>query len=169
MRFVFVGALLGLFLPAAPAAAQRDRDYHDYHREHARAYATAPEQLVAFWYRKFLGREPDAGLAGWATALRQGNSPEMVLAGILSSEEYYARGGTTPQGFVRELYRDIAGREPNRRELETLVRRTRLESRSDIAYSLLVRYPLSWRMTDDRRHDRDEHDYDYRRPERRYR
>jgi hypothetical protein len=163
MRRLLLCALPVLFVPAASAGPER---YHDYHREHNRAYAVEPAQLVRFWYQKFLRRRvPDPqGEFGWVQSLRQGNPPEMVLASILSSEEYYANAGNTPQGFVRVLYGDLVGRNPTKRELFPLVRRTQLESRSDIAYSLLQRYPLSWRYSEHREHEEHESDYDYRRP-----
>jgi hypothetical protein len=59
-----------------------------------------------------VGRAPDpAGLAFWTSTLDRGVYNESVEAGFASSDEYYAvRGGGTPDGFVRALYRDFLGR-----------------------------------------------------------
>ena len=68
----------------------------------------------------------------------------MVLAGILSSDEYYARGGNTPDGFIRTLFVDLTGRQPTPRELDYRLRRLYSGQRSDVAYEVLTRYPQSW-------------------------
>ena len=59
-----------------------------------------------------VGRAPDAaGRAFWTAMLDHGTDNEAVEAGFAASDEYYAvRGGRTPDGFVRALYRDFLGR-----------------------------------------------------------
>jgi hypothetical protein len=59
-----------------------------------------------------VGRAPDApGRAFWTSMLDRGTYNEAVEAGFAASDEYYAvRGGGTPDGFVRALYRDFLGR-----------------------------------------------------------
>ena len=59
-----------------------------------------------------VGRAPDAGgLAFWTSMLDRGAYNEAVEAGFAASAEYYAvRGGGSPDGFVRALYRDFLGR-----------------------------------------------------------
>ena len=43
--------------------------------------------VVAMWYQKYLGRQPDAaGLQGWVNELRRGGRVE---ANILGSDEYF--------------------------------------------------------------------------------
>jgi hypothetical protein len=163
MRLLIPTAVLGLALLPGPAAPQF---YRNYFRNQARAYPDDPRDLVRSWYRTFLNREPDpGGLRAWVGALRAGNSPEQALASILSSQEYYAKGGNTPQGFIRNLYRDIAGRPPTGREMDYWLRRMRFDNRADIAYALITRFPQSWRAA--RRGAED--DYDYRRPRWRFR
>jgi len=104
-------------------------------------------QLVRSWYVRFLGRAPnEEGMAGWIQAVRQGQAPEVVLSGILGSAEYYNRAGTTSEGFVRNLYGDLLGREPSRGEFEFAMNRLRRESPQEVAYQVLLRNPGSWRI-----------------------
>jgi hypothetical protein len=87
----------------------------------ARASAGAEAVLVDGWYRVHLGRCADpGGLAGWVGQLRCAG-PEAVRAGILSSDEYYCRHGGTSEGFVTGLYREVLGREPDSREVDSWV------------------------------------------------
>jgi hypothetical protein len=73
-------------------------------------------RLVASWYQKYLGRDPDqGGLMGWACELARGGNVE---AGILSSEEYYLRFGATPESFVFSLYVNVLSREPDFKEVQ---------------------------------------------------
>ena len=87
--------------------------------------ATSPEHftdLVQGDYEYFLGRAADAGgLSTWVGALEAGWTPQAVLAGILSSPEYYADAGSTPTGFVTDLYSDLLGRTPDAGGLATWV------------------------------------------------
>jgi hypothetical protein len=64
-------------------------------------------------YRLLLGRGPDgSGRGFWTSVLDRGAHNEAVESGFAASDEYYAvRGGGSPQGFVRALYRDFLGRD----------------------------------------------------------
>jgi len=108
------------------------------------ALVSSPQSLVDSWYRHYLHRPPDQAAAGWAESLAKGQEPEALLATLLSSREYYAAGGDTPTGYIRELFADLVNREPTARELDYWVRRLRFSSRRDVAYDMLVRYPQSW-------------------------
>ena len=67
--------------------------------------------MVEAWYLQFLRRSPDAaGLAGHLSILQSGADPGDVQAGILGSDEYWRRQGSTARGFVRGLYIDVLGR-----------------------------------------------------------
>jgi hypothetical protein len=136
------------------------------------SYVEAAAQVDG-WYQRFLGRtaSTDRGSNLWVTQLTQGNSPEAVLAGILSSNEYYAKGRNTAEGFVNNLFRDLLGRRPTAREYDYWVRRAYaqnaedMKTRQDIAYDFLSRNPGSWRTaTAPEPEPRDRYDYDYRRP-----
>jgi len=67
--------------------------------------------MISTWYQKYLGRAPDTlGLQGWIEQLRQGVD---VQGGILGSDEYYIRHGSTPESFIAGLYVEVLGRQPS--------------------------------------------------------
>ena len=80
----------------------------------ALSFATSMEHnaaLINGYYQQFLGRNADAsGLQGWLNFLALGGRAEDVLTGILRSDEYFARNGSTNDGFVKALYHDLLGR-----------------------------------------------------------
>jgi len=100
--------------------------------------------LVEGWYARFLNRPPDAFAGGWIDALRRGQPPEAVLAQILGSPEYYAKGGGTPEGFLQTLYRDVVGRPPFPQELAYWLPRMMYMSPSEVAYYVISYFPQSW-------------------------
>ena len=102
------------------------------------------QRTVENWYRRFLGRQTDPWAAGWVQALRQGQDPDQVLAGILGSDEYFRRAGGTPRAFVRQLYSDLMGRRPTAREEDFFVRQMWSSSRADVAFSILTRSSRNW-------------------------
>jgi hypothetical protein len=139
--------------------------------------------LVDSWYQRFLGRtaRTDRGSNSWITQLVNGSSPDQVLAGILSSDEYYGKGASRPEAFVNNLFQDVLGRRPTQREYDYWVRRAYaqnaedMKTRQDIAYDLLTHNPGSWRTAPGAppptpvppprdRYDYDRDRYDYRRP-----
>lgn len=159
-----------------------------------------PMDLVEHWYETFLHRSATVDLpssSAWADQLSQGASPNSVLAGIMSSAEYYAKGGNTPDGFIRNMYGDVVVRPPTPAELQYWMQRayaqdiTNPETRKDMAYDLLTQNPGSaqwsystppvaptqtWYNPDrehererNREHDREREKYDYRRPHYPYR
>jgi hypothetical protein len=105
-----------------------------------------PNAIVRQWYRQYLGREPDqSGLITWTDSLRAGNPPDLVLASIVGSDEYYDRAGGAPDKFVGQLFRDWVGRDPNAREMDYWVNRTQVDSRRDAAFALMQKYPPTLR------------------------
>jgi hypothetical protein len=73
--------------------------------------AEARTRLVDGWYRAYLGRDAHGGEEqAWVNALLAAGREEDVLAGILSSPEFYARAqaraadGSADERFVRALY-----------------------------------------------------------------
>ncbi|HEX8199982.1 MAG TPA: S8 family serine peptidase, partial [Isosphaeraceae bacterium] len=72
---------------------------------------------VARWYRDDLGRpggldrlKADPGVNFWAGALAAGTGDDAVHAGILTSDEFFARFGRTASGVVGGLYGALLGR-----------------------------------------------------------
>jgi hypothetical protein len=76
----------------------------------------SPERLdpiIAQLYRDYLQREPDPmGLQTWRSIWQRDGGPENVVAGIVSSPEFFRSSGGTNAGWVTELYRRLLGREP---------------------------------------------------------
>ena len=70
--------------------------------------------IVTADYEKFLNRAPDpAGFSAWVSQLQHGMRPDMVAVYILTSSEFFAKAGSTKQGFVDALYYDVLGRTPD--------------------------------------------------------
>jgi hypothetical protein len=109
----------------------------------AQAYGD-PSSLVDYWYRTYLGRPADSGITFWVNHLEQGDSTDSVLAGILGSDEYYKRGGGTPEGFISLLFRDVVKRQPSPSDLDFWVRRMYTEDRQSVADEILRQNPGVW-------------------------
>ena len=103
-----------------------------------------PNSLVGYWYQTYLGRGPDAGMATWVNALNQGVPADQALAGILGSDEFYQRAGSTPEGFITLLFTDIVGRPPTGGDLDFWVRRLYTEDRAGVADEILTQHPGVW-------------------------
>jgi Domain of unknown function (DUF4214) len=74
-------------------------------------------QLIAEWYARFLRRQPEPqAFQQWMGTMNR-TSPDVALASILGSEEYYRLWGATDAGFVSALYADILGRQCNQQEV----------------------------------------------------
>lgn len=102
-------------------------------------------RLLQQWYRRYLDREPDAdGLEKWLTQFRQGVTPQVVLAGILASEEYYQRAGASDDRFLRSIYADVVGREPNAAERRDGANLLRRRTRQEVAQLVLQQNPAGW-------------------------
>jgi hypothetical protein len=67
--------------------------------------------VVQGLYQTYLGRSADPdGLHDLVHFLRSGGTREQVIAGLVSSPEYFARAGGSNAGFLTALYRDLFGR-----------------------------------------------------------
>jgi hypothetical protein len=65
-------------------------------------------------YRRALGRDAEpAGRAYWRDLVVGGMPLDGVAAHLFGSEEFLARAGGTPTGFVTALYRQVLHREPD--------------------------------------------------------
>jgi hypothetical protein len=79
-----------------------------------RALAVSDERTgarISQLYESALGRPADtAGRAHWLAEIARGDTPELIAARLYGSTEYYLAAGSTPQGFVDQLYQDLLGR-----------------------------------------------------------
>lgn len=92
------------------------RDHIAYSFAFSAEYATA---VVDQLYQRILDRQPDGqGRAFWAERVRTDLTPEHLAVQLLASDEFYAKGGGTPKGFVRRLYRTVVRREPTPAEID---------------------------------------------------
>jgi hypothetical protein len=141
MRRFLTAVLFGVLAAAAPMAAQ------------AQYAASAQSQaVVADWYNRYLHRAMGAEAVGWAQDLDQGQDPAKLLAGILGSDEYYIRCGSTIQGYISTLFADVTGRQATAAEYNFWLSRLaqvggaapNYEERLDLAYAMLMRYPQGW-------------------------
>jgi hypothetical protein len=133
MRRFAIPAVLCLFVLGSAAQAQY--------------YPNSPARLVRNWYRQYLGRDLDQGGYGWVSLLENGAGPDVVLASILGSDEYWQRAGGTPDGFVRALFQDIGHRQPTRRDYDYWINQLQYQQPSDVALGILHLYPGSWQRS----------------------
>lgn len=111
-------------------------------------YRSAPNggnagTLVRKDYQRYLQREPGPGASTWIQDMRTGSTPNDVLGGVLSSDEYFTRAGGNRVGYVRQLYMDVLGREPLPAEINYWVGRLHHESPRDIVSVMLRFHPRS--------------------------
>jgi hypothetical protein len=109
-------------------------------------FTSDPMQTVHNWYLQFYDRDGvPAEWAVWANQLRSGKEPpEVVLARLLGSGEYFNRAGSTPEGFVRALFLDLTGREPPRQEFAEWVRQVGPNNREQVALAFLKQNAQAW-------------------------
>jgi hypothetical protein len=73
------------------------------------------QNLVSHAYQQYLGRNPEqAGLNAWVDLMQNhGLSDESLQASFIGSPEYIANHGGTGEAWVRGMYHDLLGREPD--------------------------------------------------------
>ncbi|HXT57127.1 MAG TPA: DUF4214 domain-containing protein, partial [Pirellulales bacterium] len=83
------------------------------------------DPIVSQYYQQFLLRAPDPqGLQFWVNLWRQDGGPEHVVAGMISSPEFFAEAGNShPQlsanaAWVTTLYERLLNREPDQQGLQ---------------------------------------------------
>lgn len=102
-------------------------------------YRDPHANMVNDWYRRYFGRnaEPN-GLASHVPPLHAGTDPDFVEAGIVGSIEYYQRAGSTPEGFILSMYRDVLGSAPTKSEMRHWLNRfVHSENRHAFAHQFL--------------------------------
>jgi hypothetical protein len=153
-RFIILAALSAP-LAALPAPAQ--------YRARRAAAPGDGFALIDIWLRHFLRRPANALNVPGGQMLDAGIvRPEVVLALILGSDEYYERTGDDAR-FIRGLFTDLTGRRPTRREARywgnrLLHSEEGHEGRTQVAAEMIQRYPQQMSVAPPARA------YDYRRP-----
>lgn len=129
-------------------------------------------RIVAGWYERFLGREPDPPSQVWVDKLMRGwrdgipHAAAHVLAEILSTPEYYNRAGGTQETYINHLYFQLTGSRPSPRVLRYWVNFVYHPQGHNVAYDMLLRYSPggnAGRPSWERYRDRDR-EYEYHRP-----
>jgi Domain of unknown function (DUF4214) len=115
------------------------------------AVATGIEQsleartdLVEEFYLRYLGRAALNGEEqGWVQLLMKGETEEQVIAGILSSSEFYTRtqtlisSGTPDQRYVQALYQLLLNRSASAGEVASWVSKLQVVGRFGVALGIL--------------------------------
>jgi len=105
----------------------------------ASAQTVDAADLIDSFYVRYLGRHVDSvGLSDHLRAIRAGVPIHAVEAAVLSSAEYYARNGNTPEGYVAALYRDVLGRRAGAHEFARHVDQVLFDGRNAVARRLLA-------------------------------
>jgi hypothetical protein len=112
-QFILTLVLAGGILTAAPAPA------------HAQILALQQQKLaqrqVIGWFQAYLGRNPTAQeLAILSNQYMLTGNALYVQSVILASNEFYARSGNTPYGFINRLFALTIGRTATTVELASL-------------------------------------------------
>jgi hypothetical protein len=112
-HFILSLALVGGVLTAAPTGAQAQIAGLQTQR-------LAQRQVIG-WFQGYLGRLPTAQeLAVLTNQYALTGNALYVQSVILASNEFYARSGNTPYGFINRLFALTIGRQATISELATL-------------------------------------------------
>ena len=104
--------------------------------------------LVRAWHRQYFHREPDMrSVAGWCYWFRLGRSEHEVLAGILSTDEYWRRSERSSK-FVHSLFLDGAKDKGTVAAQQALLKHSHL-GREALADLFLRIYPQALRPDKD--------------------
>lgn len=97
-------------------------------------------RLITGSYRTYLNRGPDGpGLQHWLSMMARGMTIQEMEAGFISSDEYYLKAGSNPQGWVTKLYQHVLHRNPARAEVDHWIRQMRAgQSRYSVAMGFLL-------------------------------
>lgn len=99
------------------------------------------ERLVRQFYGQLLDREPETeSLLFWMTRLSSGDPQEEILAALLGGEEFFAKHGSTPSGYVRALFKVLMRRSASGAEIEAWagLLTSHIANRQDVARDFLI-------------------------------
>lgn len=97
-------------------------------------------RVVTQSFEGYLDRSPKSfGLVSYSGALQRGLGQERLNAGILGSNEYFARNGSDNTLFVKALYQDVLGRDADEAGLNAHVGElSKGATRTQVAYAILT-------------------------------
>jgi hypothetical protein len=143
MRRLLLPAVLGVLTLTTASVAQPDYPPRYYPPERRRS--DSPEDLARYWVKSYLRRPAEReDIERLASRLRNGDSPEDVLARLLGGREYYEYAGGTQAGLVHQLLLDVGHRDPSSDEVRDTLRRMGRLSPRDMADAFLQKYPQNW-------------------------
>jgi hypothetical protein len=90
-------------------------------------------------WQAYLGTRPDAATEQrWVADLGRGANPDLVRQAALASATFYARAGSTPEGFVEGIHQQLLRRPATTTEVSTIAAQLRAgTSRATVATRLL--------------------------------
>ena len=108
----------------------------------ANSITSSPEyrtRLIQGVYQHYLGRAAEpAGLSYWLGRMSAGMRISDLEAGFITSDEYYAKAGGTPSGWVTRLYQHVLGRTPSAAEVAGWLPYVDPASRTGVALGFLL-------------------------------
>ena len=145
MRTLLLLASLGLFLTASTAPGEFHPEARRAYNEYWRGHPEHANEMVRLWHQRLFHREIGAPLLDrWARELREGVTATVAFTHILASPEYYTSCGGRPEGFVRNTFVEIVGRQPTPAEFQFWVNRLIHTNRDVVASEIVARYPPAW-------------------------
>jgi hypothetical protein len=107
----------------------------------------AARQQVAGWFQAYLGRLPTAQeLATLTNQYLLTGNPLYVQSVILASNEFYARAGNTPYGFINRLFLTTIGRQATLQELATFQNQVLFNGRLWFVQTYLSQIAGGWQF-----------------------
>ena len=137
--------VIGLAWLVSPASAEFHPEARRAHEEHWRGHPEHPDRPVQLWHERFFHcAPPGAWLGRRVDELKRGIAPEIAVAEILASPEYWVRCGGKLETFVQTMFLDVVGRPPSPQEYDFWLRRFYHEDRGRVTQDLIARYPPAW-------------------------
>ena len=69
------------------------------------------------------------------TLLASGSTEESIIAGVIGSDVYYQRQGSTQAGFIRGVYQDLLGRAPSNAEMSAALNKYSNDSNGHASFA----------------------------------
>ncbi len=100
--------------------------------------------IADYWVRSYLRRAPTPIEEQQLQSQLLRSPPGHVLAGLLTSDEYFRKSGGDQPSWLGQLFADVGHREPSRYEIDARLQRTDNYSPRAIASEFLHEHPKNW-------------------------